>query len=173
MQKLLLSLLVNRPNIDLVYGTGFRVFDYKSFRLCDRAIREGCFGRHPKASYVAYGALFDDTDEAAGPRVRTQVPVDAAVTKDNVDVYVAGIGTSAYRVGFSFDFDVNEFVPWPQGKVPVSDMLKWQRFTEALGLGGLDNSDVVIKDGYFGLTNRGLTLAFHTKAWNSFRRYVK
>jgi hypothetical protein len=149
MQKLLLSLHINRPNIDLSTSTGFRVFDDKSLRLCDRSIREGCFGRHTTTAYVAFGPVYYDMvlERVAGYR-SPDGSNDTITERFNFLTYVRGIGTPFWKVGFDYDWSENQYVPWPQGRVTYGFLQQWSRFCEALGCNDLYMSkDVIYRDG--------------------------
>lgn len=150
MSKLMLSLHLNRPDVFLTSNLGFRVFDYQSLRLCDQAIREGCFGRHTKKAFVAYGPIVGDSVPPAVAGVRTPESAKFDTAEPNVDVFVRGLGTLIIRVGFSFDWDDNSFPNFPQGRLSLNHLRRWERFCEALGRRDLVlTKNVQVRDGAF------------------------
>jgi hypothetical protein len=168
MSKLMLSLHVVRPEIDLEHCTGFRVYDYKSLRLCDQAISEGCFGRHSKASFCLMGALVDDTYGTSVAPSRIGAIDGSLVTEPNEYVFVRGLGTSvlSWQFGSGFHPDVAIVADPRKWQASVKDVLLLERTCDALG-GSLKPSDFNWLQGHWRLeratfapvrTRKGVTL---------------
>jgi len=61
MKKLLLSLVIVTPGSTI--NTSCRVFDRKSHKACDHAIRHGLFGNYSKSAYHLSGTYQEDGSE--------------------------------------------------------------------------------------------------------------
>jgi len=66
MTKLLLALVIDVPN-GLTINTSCRVFDRRSHKACDYAIRHGLFGNYSKSAYRLSGTYQEDGSEWLTP----------------------------------------------------------------------------------------------------------
>jgi len=63
MKKLLLSLVIVPPNNGPTINTWGRVFDRRSHKACDFAIRHGLFGNYSKSAYHLAGTYQEEGSE--------------------------------------------------------------------------------------------------------------